>query len=196
MTEKIDYDPAWLEIYPHEPYAHADTRWPVLVEPAGEHIKRILDIGGANGVMAMGYWYGRGAAVHVLDLWEPATPLPNFTRGNALDAIRIYGQKAFDVVQMTEVLEHMKKDVGYYMLDVILPALARKMVLVTTPCGYSVQEQEVGGNPHQRHISGWSPAELADRGYQVLINGPERTGRWREVEQQHDRPQLIGWRIL
>jgi hypothetical protein len=59
-----------------------------------------------------------------------------------------------------------------------------------------VQEQEVGGNPHQKHISGWSPEELVERGYQVLINGPERTERWREVEQQHDRPQLIGWKIL
>jgi len=195
MAEKIDYDSAWLDIYPHDFYAHADTRWPNLVVPAGR-VDRVLDIGGANGVMAMGYWNGRGVGVHVLDLWEPATPLPNFTQGNALDAIDIFGEKSFDVVQMTEVLEHMKKDTGYRMLEHVLPALARKMVLVTTPCGYSVQEQEVGGNPHQKHISGWSPMELTERGYTVLINGPERTKRWREVEQQHDRPQLIGWRKL
>jgi hypothetical protein len=194
--ERNEYDPRWLDHFPSEPYQHADERWPDLVAPAGEVVS-VLDIGGANGVMAMGYWTGRGVGVHVLDLWEPATMMPHFTKGDAAEAVDIYGEKSFDVVQMTEVLEHNNKTVGYHLLEEVLPALARKMILVTTPCGWSVQEQEVGGNPHQRHISGWSPMEMIACGIpDVLINGPERVERWRKVEQQHDRPQLIGWRKL
>lgn len=195
MTEKIDYEPRWLNYFEHEPYAHGDTRWPGLVEPAG-HVESLLDIGGSQfGVMAKGYWDSRGVQISILDLWEPEIPPPGFTQGDASEAVDIYGEKSFDVVQMTEVLEHMTKAVGYHMLEEVLPALARKLILVTTPCGYSVQDRASGGNPLQRHISGWSPEELVERGYTVLINGPERVERWREVEQQHDRPQLIGWRV-
>jgi len=75
----------------------------------------------------------------------------------------------------------------------MLKLVARKLLLVTTPCGFLRQDAKAQGNPHQVHVSGWGPHELEALGFAVSINGPERAMQWQRVEQQHDRPQMIGW---
>lgn len=75
--------------------------------------------------------------------------------------------KKFDVVICFEILEHLTKEKGNRLLDLI-EKLALKKIIVTTPRGYMEQiEESLGENPHQYHVSGWYENEFTARGYIV-----------------------------
>jgi 2-polyprenyl-3-methyl-5-hydroxy-6-metoxy-1,4-benzoquinol methylase len=77
---------------------------------------------------------------------------------------------SFDAVVALEVLEHLPKGSGVPFLA-NLERIARKIVIISTPNGFVAQGPS-NGNFHQRHLSGWRPAELRALGYTVRgING-------------------------
>ncbi len=73
--------------------------------------------------------------------------------------------KAFDAVISMDVIEHLPKEQGDAFLRE-LERIASKLVIVTTPNGF-VPQGAYGGNEFQRHLSGWTPAELRERGYKT-----------------------------
>lgn len=75
--------------------------------------------------------------------------------------------KKFDVVICLEILEHLTKEKGNRLLDLI-EKLALKQIIVTTPRGYMEQiDESLGHNSYQQHISGWYENEFIARGYIV-----------------------------
>jgi len=78
--------------------------------------------------------------------------------------------KSYEVVLCSEVIEHLKKDVGLKLLEK-MEKWAAKKVIITTPNGFLPQPQ-YDENKFQEHQSGWSVEDFRKRGYRVYgING-------------------------
>lgn len=79
--------------------------------------------------------------------------------------------RSVDAAVLLDVLEHGTKEWGDRVLGE-MRRIARKMVLVVTPHGL-VPQGVVEGNPWQVHVCGYTPSELASRGFRIFgWNGP------------------------
>jgi SAM-dependent methyltransferase len=94
---------------------------------------------------------------------------------------------SFDAVVMLDLLEHLTMADGEALLD-RAERIARRRVIVFTPNGW-LPQNEYGGNPLQRHQSGWSPADLARRGY--LVRGVSGYKAFRGPHAAYRRPVLF-----
>lgn len=72
--------------------------------------------------------------------------------------------KSFDAVMALDVIEHLKKDDGYRLLDNMERA-ARKKVILVTPNGFIPQYNK--HNKLQAHLSGWTVEDFKNKGYHV-----------------------------
>ncbi|CAN5678132.1 class I SAM-dependent methyltransferase [soil metagenome] len=75
-----------------------------------------------------------------------------------------FADSSFDVVTCIEVIEHVGREDGLRLLDEL--ERVGRSVIVTTPNGY-LEQDDLEGNPLQRHLSGWSVGDFARRGYRV-----------------------------
>jgi 2-polyprenyl-3-methyl-5-hydroxy-6-metoxy-1,4-benzoquinol methylase len=75
-----------------------------------------------------------------------------------------FGEATFDVVTCIEVIEHVGREDGLRLLDEL--ERVGRYVIVTTPNGF-LEQEELAGNPLQRHLSGWTVADFSKRGYRV-----------------------------
>lgn len=81
-----------------------------------------------------------------------------------------FAENSFDCVMALDVIEHFPKEKGSELLDK-MERLASKRVVVFTTNGFQPQDEH-SGNVLQKHLSGWSVAEMHRRGYKVVgING-------------------------
>jgi SAM-dependent methyltransferase len=88
------------------------------------------------------------------------------------ELIRVYvpyfpfREKSVDISLACEILEHLPKSVGYKLLRE-LERVSRKMIVVSTPLSWP--QEEIYGNPHEKHVSEWEPQELIRYGYEVKV---------------------------
>ncbi len=106
-----------------------------------------------------------------VDIWRPH--LMRLCRLNiyaALVHVKIpflpFKEKSVDVSLACEILEHIPKSAGYQLLGE-LERVSRRLIIVTSPLGWP--QEEIYGNPYERHISEWSPRELVQFGYNVKV---------------------------
>jgi predicted TPR repeat methyltransferase len=85
---------------------------------------------------------------------------------NILEIGSVFKKKSFDFVLLSDVIEHFKKEDGENIIN-MAEDIARDKVVIFTTNGY-VPQGEVGGNPYQRHQSGWTVEEMKERGYNVI----------------------------
>ena len=170
------------------PYEHPGTLIPRIAYRHFSSFDSLLDVGSGEGLIGEGVW--KVPHIASLDIFPPKNPGRNFTLGNALYAVQIYGAKSFDVVQCGEMIEHMTKEDGLRLLPV-LEEVARKFVIITTPEGFTDQDPEKfpdepwRDNPYQKHLSGFSVEDFTERGYTCMINGVEERV-----------PQIIAWKVV
>jgi SAM-dependent methyltransferase len=89
---------------------------------------------------------------------------------------------SFDCAIALDVIEHLTKQDGSRVLAA-LERLSGK-VIVFTPSGF-LPQGAVGGKEEQRHLSGWSAAEMRRLGYRVLgMSG------WKPLRGEEARPTL------
>ncbi len=90
-----------------------------------------------------------------------------------LDILKIdqqFKSNEFDAVVACDVIEHLKKEDGLKLLD-MMEKIAAKKVIIYTPNGFLKQGDRFN-NPWQVHLSGWEVEEFKNRGYHVIgING-------------------------
>lgn len=79
--------------------------------------------------------------------------------------------KKFDVIILSHVIEHMDRETGMKVLRKI-EGLAKYLVYIETPNGF-LEQLDMGGNPWQRHLSGWFPHDFESRGYSVYGSSPK-----------------------
>jgi ubiquinone/menaquinone biosynthesis C-methylase UbiE len=117
---------------------------------------------------------GRFVAIGV-DIYEPALRVAK-ERGThsgyvLCDARQLpFANNSVDVVLCMETLEHLDKADGLRMLS-DLERIAKRKLILSTPVGYlpSFASPAYDGNPHQIHISGWSPQEFLALGFRVYV---------------------------
>jgi len=115
---------------------------------------------------------GLGYKTHAIDIWEPYVTKHNeagnyktCTVANILTMS--YPEKSYDAIVMCDVLEHMeRKEVYYTKLFRKFENCARKKVILLVPNGF-MENDEVDGDPYQRHVSAWWPDDYKREGYKV-----------------------------
>lgn len=142
----------------------------------------LLDVGcgGASPIAAFSGKLRRAVGV---DAFEPyleqsrrAGIYHDYQLMEAMDIGVHFEERSFDVVVLSDVVEHGSKEDGGKLIAAA-ERIARKKVLIFTPNGF-LPQAEIHGNAYQRHLSGWSVKEMRERGYRVIgINGwkPLRT---------------------
>lgn len=76
-----------------------------------------------------------------------------------------FRDRSFDLVLLSEVLEHLEKKEGYAVLEQ-LERIARQLIIITVPQGLLKQEG-VGGIDAEKHRSAWYANEFKKLGYKV-----------------------------
>ncbi|HEU4719048.1 MAG TPA: SAM-dependent methyltransferase, partial [Bacteroidia bacterium] len=70
----------------------------------------------------------------------------------------------------SDLIEHLEKEDGYRLIE-MMEKLAAKKVVIFTPNGF-LEQREYDGNKYQVHLSGWDVEEMEKLGYKVKgING-------------------------
>jgi hypothetical protein len=106
-----------------------------------------------------------------VDLYEPSIEISrknkihhDYAKINILEALDHFGPKSFDHVTAMDVIEHLDREEGETLINV-MEGLARKKVLILTPNGFVPQSHP--DNPWQLHRSGWDTSDFSSRGYSV-----------------------------
>jgi hypothetical protein len=94
-----------------------------------------------------------------------------------------FAPRSFDCVVALDVIEHFDKGDGLRLLDAMEQIAAKKVVIFTTN-GF-VAQAATADNPHQLHRSGWTPAEMRARGYDV-----RGIGGWRPLRGAYALPRI------
>jgi hypothetical protein len=107
----------------------------------------------------------------------------NYIHVNIAEIGSRFEERSFDCVVVLDVIEHFEKADGLRLLDTV-ERIARKKVVVFTPNGF-LSQSPTADNPHQLHRSGWSPAEMRARGYEV-----RGIGGWRPLRGRYALPRV------
>lgn len=138
----------------------------------------VLDIGA--GLRPMG-WYKPLRHVCV----EPHAPYAEMLeaggyetwRMTAREALR-YAGRDFDAIYLLDVIEHMTKPEGEYVLR-IARLRSPEQIIVATPLGFLPQENDawgLGGEHWQTHRSGWMPSDFPGWHVSFYDNGAPQGG--------------------
>lgn len=84
------------------------------------------------------------------------------------------GTSSWDVVLAAEIVEHIPKHDGERFLSFVVDA-ARRLAIVTSPIGFQ-RQGPIYDNPHQEHVSGWTPEELEALGWKTHAVLPQGFG--------------------
>src|SRR5215471_5179954 len=85
--------------------------------------------------------------------------------GNVLRLADLFADRRFDCCFAMDVIEHLKKEDGWRMLE-DMERLATRYVVIFTPNGFVPQRSKDGDL--QEHLSGWVPEKMRQRGYRVI----------------------------
>lgn len=75
----------------------------------------------------------------------------------------------FDLIIMTDVIEHFEKDDGIIFLEK-LKLKCLKGVIISTP-GIWIEQGDAYGNSYERHRSLWTPADFTALGFGIVMDG-------------------------
>lgn len=76
-----------------------------------------------------------------------------------------FRKKQFECCVALDVIEHLKKEDGYKLIN-NMQALASKKIVLFTPNGYMPQYDHQ--NRYQEHLSGWTAQEMKEMGFAVI----------------------------
>jgi SAM-dependent methyltransferase len=158
--------------------------WRRIFRPFDYYAELERAIGSSKTVLDVGCGYpspirGFSKKFHSVgvDVYEPsieqsrAEGIHNeYLQADVLEIGSKLGEKSFDCVLASDLIEHLAKEDGLKLLE-MLEKIARERVIVFTPNGF-LPQGEFRGNPWQAHKSGWTPEEMRKRGYKIIgING-------------------------
>jgi 2-polyprenyl-3-methyl-5-hydroxy-6-metoxy-1,4-benzoquinol methylase len=96
---------------------------------------------------------------------------------DVFDAADIFGKNSFHAVVASDLIEHLPKDQKYKLMQIMEKISRRKSVLFTLK---EFLQRKAYNNSFQKHLSEWTPSEVADTGYNVVgIKGVEYLRRKR-----------------
>ncbi len=158
------------EIY-HKTYLRIFPRFPKEFGEALMDIGSLLDVGcGSHSPIRP---YSKNFFSVGVDLFEPSIEKSKkdgihneYKKIDVLDIGKNFKPNSFDCVIALDVIEHLTKEDGYKLLD-MMEKIAKKKVIIYTPNGFIAQGAD-DGNLWQIHKSGWTAGEMEKRGYKVI----------------------------
>ena len=153
------------------------NEYPILLETeiAGD-AESLLDVGcGDSSKMAkiasmMKFSVGIDNFEPRLQQGSEAKIYSEYRKMNILEIGDHFGPGSFDCVMASDVIEHLKKEDGFRLLE-MMERIARKKIIIFTPNGF-LEQQAYDGNPLQIHLSGWDVDEMEKLGFRVIgVNG-------------------------
>lgn len=159
------------------------THFGILSRAIDKSARTLLDVGCGQGRGLESVLAGRQLSSVGGDLW-----LPDLLKAKRkalhrlvlqMNAVALpFADRSFDVVMVLDVLEHLPKSHGWQAIREA-ERVATRQVIVTVPNDFHEQDEKyLDGNPYQVHRSGWTPAELRERGFSV--RGQGAYWLWRE----------------
>lgn len=144
---------------------------------------RVLDVGADDGSSghAIKARFPK-ARIDAVDIWPAACRAlaadRAYTSVTCCDALRFLLDLSprYDVVLAAEIVEHLPKPDGLALLSEI--RRTSDLAIVTSPLGF-MEQGELGGNPYQRHLSGWTDEDMRGLGWTtfcLLVH--EQLGVW------------------
>lgn len=134
-----------------------------------------------------------------VDIFEPSIKASrekrlhsDYIKMNVLDIGKRFSPKSFDCVVAIDLIEHLEKKDGLYLIS-SMEKIAKKKVIIFTPNGFLKQEGH-SGNKWQAHLSGWGSEEIKKKGY--FITG---IGGYKKIKGEYAKIKYkpyIFWRIL
>jgi len=116
-----------------------------------------------------------------------------YVQGDVLHVADLFRNRSFDVVVCSDVIEHVSKDDGFWLMGQ-MERVARKRVIIATPNGFVPQDGSYDGNKLQEHVSGWFPWDFEGRGYTV-----RGFGGWKPLKGPYAKPRFwpapFWWRV-
>lgn len=157
----------------HLPLTYPNIIWRKLDKKA----KTMLDVGCCKGKLMAILNQDKTFAVAGIDIYGPylkeAEKTGVYQTVRCEDARKIrFKDKSFDIAFCSQVLEHLKKEDGEKLID-LLEGVAKTQVVIATTVGFlgSPPFEIEDGNPYLGHKSGWQPEEFERRGYRVYGQG-------------------------
>lgn len=158
------------DIY-HKTYLRVFPRFPKEFGKSLVGINSLLDVGCGSHSPIRPFsksFYSVG-----VDLYEPSIEKSkqdgihnDYKKIDVLEIGNNFKPDSFDCVIALDVIEHLTKEEGYKLLD-MMEKIARKKVIIYTPNGFIPQGAD-DGNLWQIHKSGWSTEDMKKRGYKVI----------------------------
>jgi len=119
---------------------------------------------------------------------------------NMLGIGKKFKPKSFDCVLALDVIEHLDKDEGARLIN-LMKKIAKKVLIVVMPNGYlghsnpDIKYSMIEENPHQAHKSGWSVKEMKDLGFKVIGIGGFKFLKGDHLEQIRWKPWVF-WKLV
>ena len=140
-------------------------------------IRRVLDVGAGRGSWGYHIKAGLGKKVSMLaiekwpnncDVIEATGLYTRIINDDALNLGNYYGFNTVNVVLACQIIEHLTPVEGRALIR-IMKSVASDLVIITTPLGFMSVTAENNPNPFERHLSGWTEAELKDLGFHTEV---------------------------
>ena len=104
-----------------------------------------------------------------VDVKRESSTLDPFLKADIRYADKLFTPKSYDLVVAIDVIEHLRKDEGYKLLQE-MEKIARRRVLIFSPQGdYMVGQCQEGQSSYDAHWSGWTAEEFDAMGYFVIL---------------------------
>ncbi len=132
--------------------------------------KTVLDVGcGKNSPLRniKKTFYSEGIDIHEVSLKESMKKKihDKYIKEDIRKLKKHYKEKTFDSVIALDVIEHLKKNEALELIK-NMENIAKNKIIILTPNGYQDQD-ELWGNPYQKHLSAWHISDLEQLGYDV-----------------------------
>ena len=178
-------------------YKRLFKKYDVLLELESAGYKNLLDVGCGSYSPVQSF----NKKIHTVgvDTFEPSIieskqkGIHNeYVLSNVLDIDKHFQPKSFDVVIACDLIEHLKKEDGYKLMEK-MEQIAKHKVIIFTPNGF-LEQGDRFKNPWQIHLSGWEASEFESRGYKVQgINGTKSLrGQYAKAKNQ---PEVL-WNFI
>jgi len=154
--------------------SHGSKLNPIVLKllPKSLEKQRILDVGCGNGLWGYNLRIKKdGEPVIIgIDLWKPYLKRLKQTRiyNGLIQACATqlpFPTKHFDFALCIAVLAHLNKQDAFHCLDEL--ERVSHHVITSAHLGFSSQD-EVDGNPFQKHLSSWHLQDFARKGYETI----------------------------
>jgi len=162
--------------------------------------KTVLDIGCGDGILMRTLSKEKNWKIVGIDIFkdsiikaETLGVYDSIIQGDVIEASKrmVNQKKRFDTVFCSQLIEHLSKEEGDRLMD-LMDQLTLERIVVTTPRGFVEQRGEfLGNNRHQHHKSGWIIADFVSRGYKVYGLGLSAVWRYSKLGRSKTRAPFI-----